>query len=58
MNIFTIFIYKILAKYSPNASNCTIFKNFLGGAYPRTTLTNAWLPPIFQKYLEPPPPPK
>ena len=55
MNIFIIFIYKILAKYSPNASNCTIFKNFLRGPYPRTPLTHAWLPPIFQKYFEPPP---
>ena len=62
MNIFTIFFYKILAKYSPNAPNCTIFKNFLGGACPRTPLTNAWrsamqIPTLFQKYFEPPPPP-
>ena len=41
MNIFTIiFFYKILAKYSPKR---TIFKNFLGGACPRTPLANAWL---------------
>ena len=40
MNIFTIFFYKILAKYS---SKRTIKKKILGGAYPRTPLANAWL---------------
>ena len=59
MNIFTIFFYKILAKYSPKRTN---LKKFLGGTCPRTPIANAWLramqiPPLFQKYFEPPPPP-
>ena len=50
--------FKILAKYSPKR---TIFKNFPGEACPRTPITDAWriramqIPPLFQKYFEPPP---
>ena len=58
MNIFTIIFYKILAIYSPKRTNCTIFKNFLGGAYPGTPLAIAWFrhanTPTFPKYFEPP----
>ena len=44
MNIFTIFFFtKFEQNILQNAPNCTIFKNFLGGAYPRTPLANAWL---------------
>ena len=68
MNIFTNFFHKILAKYSPNAP---FLKIVSGGAYPRTPLANAWqshalhsaksamkIPPLLQKYFEPPPPPE
>ena len=43
MNIFAIFFTEFQQNILQNAPNCTIFKNFLGGAYPRTPLTNAWL---------------
>ena len=45
-----------------NASNCTILKNFLGGACPRSPIANAWLchvqqiPPLSKINLTPPPP--
>ena len=43
----TIFFYyffdKILAKYSLKRTKLHHFKNFLGGACPRTPLANAWL---------------
>ena len=57
MNIFTIFFHKILAKYSPKR---TIFKNFLGGACPRTPLANARHAntPTFPKNILNPPPPR
>ena len=39
----TIFLIIVLTKFyqntKKNAPNCTILKNFLGGAYPRTPLT-------------------
>ena len=38
MNSFTILFHKILAKYSPNAPNCTIFKKIIQGS-----IANAWL---------------
>ena len=34
MNIVKTILDKIAAKYTSNASNCTIFKNILGGACP------------------------
>ena len=60
MKIFTIlFLQNILQ----NAPNCTIFKNFLGGAYPRTplacnTIHNHANTPTFPKNILNPPPPK
>ena len=53
MNIFTnLFLQNILQ----NAPNCTIFLNFLGGAYPRTplacnTIHNHANTPTFLKIL-------
>ena len=38
-----IFWTKLQQNILQNASNCTIFKNFLGGACPRSPLANAWL---------------
>ena len=38
MNIFTIFFYKILAKYSPKCTKLHNLKKNFGGACPRTTL--------------------
>ena len=32
---------KVVENSPQNARNCTIFKNFLGGAYPQTPLTKA-----------------
>ena len=67
MNIFTVFFYKIFAKYSPKRTKLHHFLKFSLGACPRTSLANAWtrmelrvmqIPPLFQKYFEPPPPPK
>ena len=68
MNIFTLFFLQNLAKYPPNAPNCTIFENFLMGACPRTPPPeNAWLrhalqapfkyPHFSKNILNPPPPP-
>ena len=51
MNIFTIFFSQNILQ---NAPNCTIFKNFLGGACPQTPLTDAWLCHT-QNILNPPP---
>ena len=67
MNIFTIiFLIKFLAKYSPKR---TILKNFLGGSMPPNppnktrgfatrcmALRAMQIPPLLQKYFEPPPP--
>ena len=41
MNYFTIFFYKILAKYSPKRTKLHHFKKILLGAYPRTPVENA-----------------
>ena len=35
------FTMKVVEKCLQNARNCTIFKNFLGGACPQTPLTKA-----------------
>ena len=43
MTIFTLFLYKILAKYSPKRTKLHHFKKILGGACPRNPLANAWL---------------
>ena len=32
---------KVVENSSQNAQNCTIFKNFLGGAYPQTPIAMA-----------------
>ena len=42
MNIFTYFLYKILAKYSPKRTKLHHFLKFSRGACPRTPLANAW----------------
>ena len=67
MNFFKLFSFdKILAKYSLKVKR-TILKNFLRGACPRTSHTNAWLrhalhgakrhanAPTFPKKFLPPP---
>ena len=43
MNIFRIFVYKILEKYSPKRTKLHHLKTILGGACPGTPLANAWL---------------
>ena len=43
MNIFTIFFYKILAKYSPKCTKLHHLKKKFPGNMPRTSLANAWL---------------
>ena len=44
MNIFTSFFFtKFKQNILQNVPNCTIFKNFLGGACPRTLIPNEWL---------------
>ena len=65
MNIFTIFFYQILAKYSPKRTKLHHFYIFWGGACLQILLTNAQLSraawreitPLLQKYFNPPPPP-
>ena len=50
---------KVVENSPQNARNCTIVKNFLGGACPQTPLTRACIskiPEIFK--LGPPPPEK
>ena len=59
MNFLKLFSFdKILAKYSLKVKR-TIFKNFLRGACPRTSHTNAWLrhadAPTFPKKIFTPP---
>ena len=45
MVLFEIFLRRNLIQiYTKNAPNCTILKNFLGGACPRTSLANSWPP--------------
>ena len=61
MNIFTIFCYQILEKYSPKRTKLHHFKNNSRGAYPRTPLTNASRhanTPTFTKIFRTPPPPQ
>ena len=61
MNIFTIFFYKILAKYSPKRNKLHHFlkifseENALEPPY-QTRGFAMQIPPLFQKYFEPPPP--
>ena len=55
MNIFTIFFYKILGKYSPKRSKSHHFFKFSRGSMPLRAMQ---IPPLFQKYFEPPPPPR
>ena len=68
MNIFTIFFYKVLAKYSPKRTKLHHLKKKFWGACPQTPLTRGFatrcialcamqIPRLFQKYFEPPPPP-
>ena len=55
MNIFTIFLYKILAKYSRKRTKLHHFKkNFLGEHAPNPH-SKRMASPLFQKYFEPPP---
>ena len=42
MNMFTIFFYKILTKYSPKRTTLPHFKKIFEGACPRSPLANAW----------------
>ena len=51
MNIFTIFFYKTLAKYSPKR---TILHHSRGIIPPNPP--NMQIPPLFHKYFNPPPP--
>ena len=68
MNIFTIFLYKILAKYSPKRTKLHYFKKKFRGSMPPNPLANAWFchalhgasrhtntPPLLRKYFEPNP---
>ena len=61
MNVFTIFFYKILTKYSPKLTKLHHFKIFSRGSMPPNPLANAWLchapckyPHFYKKYIEPP----
>ena len=58
MNIFIIFFYKILAKYSPKRTKLHHLKKIIGGACPQTPLANTNNPTFQKKYFEPPPPSK
>ena len=61
MNIFTIFLYKILANIFTKTHQIAPFlKIFSGEHAPKPPLANAWqsamqIPPLLPKYFEPPP---
>ena len=65
MNIFTIFFYKILAKYSPKRTKLLHFKKKFSREHaPEPPLANAWLchalcknPNFSKNILKPSPPP-
>ena len=63
MNVFTIYFFsKFLQNILQNAPNCTIIKNFLGGACPRTPWqvrgkAPCKYPHFSKNILNPPPPP-
>ena len=59
MNVFAIFFYKILAKYSPKRTKVHHFKKNSRGSMAPNLLANAWLrhanAPTFTKKIDPPP---
>ena len=58
MNIFTIFFYQILAKYSPKHTKLHHLKKIFRGIIPPNPPNHRamQIPPLLQKYFEPPPP--
>ena len=63
MNIFTISYLQNFSNIFSKTHQITLFFKIFSGkhACPRTPLANAWrramqIPPLFQKYFEPPPP--